>query len=108
MMTSILNLYNNGLLIQAPEVVALDFVGFDPLTPYFGIGRYQSWPLENESDTVSKELTYEAKDKWFYYTIDGNGYPPAAAPDKKYCKRYLHHCNLLGIKTRLLFFLQDT
>lgn len=96
-------LYFNGFLIQAlyGDEWSQDYPN------YYGTGRYISWPLQLEEDDISKELTDEANQRWFYHTyfgedaIDGDTITETIG-NLEYLTRYINHCNKLGISTRIL------
>lgn len=96
-------LYFNGFVIQAlySDEYSQNYEGYD------GTGRYVSWPLEWEEDDISKELTDEANNRWFYYTyleennIEGDSMLNTVG-DLNYLNRYIEHCNSLGINIRIL------
>lgn len=96
-------LYFNGFIIQAlySDEYSQNYEG------YVGTGRYVSWPLEWEEDDISKELTDEANNRWFYYTyleennLNGDSMLNTVG-DLDYLNRYVEHCNNLGINIRIL------
>jgi hypothetical protein len=104
---------NNGLVIQSlsdkedfaviPE--SISSLEDQRYRSYRGIGRYISWPLEKQTDSISKELTSEATERWFYrfYNEDSLQYALEVVPDLDYCVRYLRVCHDKGIKVRVLF-----
>ena len=112
-----MNLTNNGIVIQemadtryfagcAAHYSKCETAAY---MAYQGISRFISWPLEIKQDELSKNLTKEAKERWFYYMYDESKeqYALAVIPDIEYSSRYLMACDNLGIKTRLLFCMTE-
>lgn len=96
-------LYFNGFLIQAlyTDEYSQDYPNYN------GTGRYVSWPLEWKEDSISKELTDEANNKWFHRTYFGEDVTKGdvmlcTVGDLDYLHRYINHCNDLGINIRIL------
>lgn len=106
-------LNNNGIVIQAKIDIRCFFAPseflhsseFERYRSYNGIARYTSWPLESESDLISKALTIESHQRWFDWWYDENKQMFAlnVVPDLEYCARYLKICKEKDIKTRILF-----
>lgn len=90
----------NGLVIQEIN----DSNEFYSISPYMGIGRYQSWPLMSKTDKQSTLLTKEAEERWFNYFSgeSNNKYALAVVPSMDYMQRYLNVCNLYNLKIRVL------
>lgn len=86
----------NGLLVQDIND------SYQKLTPYLGIGRFVSWPLNKIDSKISKALTEEAEERWFNYYHEDK-YALAVVPSMDYIKRYLNECKKLKIKTRVLY-----
>jgi len=89
-------LYINGFLVKSlrddPHKM------FPPENKqYRGVGRFVSWPLDDCGDDVSKALEREAWDKWF-----GRMNVIEVVPEQDYLRRYIAHCNALGIETMIM------
>lgn len=72
----------NGYLVQG----CYDSIHVQTYKSYIGVGRYVSWPLFYENDTISKMITEEAEEKW----IDNSEI--SAINNKEFIKKYLKVC----------------
>ena len=110
-----MKLFPNGIVIQGTALdhrwyswdVTDPSIGHSDFQLYQGIGRYRDWPLEFEDDPISKILTREAEDRWFYYYFETGEstvqYALWVVPEKDFIIRYISHCNDKNINIRILF-----
>jgi hypothetical protein len=113
-----MNLFINGIVIQSNNIEDNWYSGnippddlseFTAYRKYHGIGRYLSWPLSQEDDAVSKDLTKKADELWFNYfykdysELDNQQFAIQVVPDIDFCHKYLSHCQAKGIETRMYF-----
>jgi hypothetical protein len=105
------NFFDNGIVIQSInretkeyqiqyKFSNLDFITFKS---YNGLSRYVSWPLEQEKDSLSIELSKETE-KWFNnYSPNSLHFNLKVIPDRSFLIEYLRHCQEKDIDTRSLF-----
>lgn len=86
-----MRLINNGYIVQG-----LNYPIFEQ-DIYNGVQKFKSWPLRKHNDNVSIMLEDVSWKKWFAF--HGNF---EIVPDVEFIKKYISHCNVLGIKIRLL------
>lgn len=86
-----MQLINNGYVVQD-----LNYLIFDQ-DSYNGVQKFKSWPLRKYNDNESLMLEDFAWKKWFAYHGCFE-----TVPDVKFIKKYINHCNHLGIEIRLL------
>lgn len=84
--------YKNGFIIKSYNE-RFDEYAEGWIDGYFGIGRFETWPLEAKTDNVSEDLFAEALHRWFGYQ-DKRLW---VVPDLDYLQRYKAHCNTLNI-----------
>jgi hypothetical protein len=91
----------NGIVIQSIDRSDLYC---QTKTPYLGVGRYHSWPLETDISEESKLLTQEANDEWFsfYYGSDQKKYALEVIPSFDYIKAYSTLCSIKKISIRAI------
>lgn len=80
----------NGYVIQKKTN---KFLGMNK-DSYMGLGKFEIWPLQVCEDEKSVLMSKEAENKWLTY-CDGR---PLVIPDFNFVKRYMEHCNKLGIE----------
>ena len=88
------NLYLNGFVVKSYEEEQYPQQQYH----YRGIGRYRSWPLEHLKDDQSREISRFAYETWFAYSDDRF----EVIPSRAFIKRYVEHCNTLGIQTFII------
>ena len=89
-----IKLYKNGFLVKSLEESC-----FQNPDGYHGIGRFFTWPLDVETDSISRQLSDEAIEKWFAFDDDRL----SIIPDSSYIRKYLLHCKELCIPTECLW-----
>ena len=86
-----MRLINNGYVVQD-----LNWSIFDQ-NSYKGVQKFKSWPLRKYNDNESIMLEDFAWKKWFAFHGCFE-----IIPDVNFIKKYIDHCNQLGIEIRLL------
>ena len=91
--------YNNGYIVKSYNINLYKQIENN----YNGIGRYTSWPLDDYNDDISVDLKDEANRNWFGYD-DKRIF---TIPNMDYVKKYVCHCNNLGVET-FIMYIQST
>jgi hypothetical protein len=83
-------------------VIVLDTICSD--IDYFGIARYNAWPLDSFTDDNSKILSYKV------FQIGINSQIPLTLPTTQICllNSYLEHCIELGLSVKLFYLSTQT
>lgn len=86
-------LYNNGYIVK--DLIDNEELSIDH-NIYRGLQSYHNWPLSNETDSISKEITKSVEN---YF--DENNYIEIIR-DVKLLTKYVNHCKKLGKRVIIL------